>query len=470
MTDNMMDQDEPGAAPIAHTEDDIVDDVTEFIDMKDAVEVQVDDDAPMEDEEDNNIEEKVGEDNGIENAVPDMSTIQLKSHTDSVYAVASFIENGQLSILSGGGDDKAFMYKISGANGERSTAMTPLSHPHTDTVSSVAYNLQYVGSDPKKTPRLAAVGSYDGSIIIYDADTGTQKLKLEGPSDVEWMDFHPKGGTVLLTGSGDGTLWMFHVPLNRCMQVFVGHEQAVTAGCFSPDGKWALSASSDGTLRIWAPKTGLNKHVFRLGDAGLTCMAKGGGNDGMLVIAGGEDGQAHVCHIGSKKVVASLRHYDLPTNTDTTDEDEEMEYPMSVEAVGFSPSQPNWCATGGVDGKLKIWDLTRDGQCRQVCAPTNAEIVDSITRISWHPTLPFVFAATINGSVRVWDARNGTLVHTLTSGATADQINDMDIQFLPDGTAVIVAASDDNAVRVFEVNVNALAKAPPTAADTAMQS
>merc|ERR1711976_443964 len=59
-------------------------------------------------------------------------------------------------------------------------------------------------------------------------------------------------------------------------------------------------------------------------------------------------------------------------NTDTTDEDEEMEYPMSVEAVGFSPSQPNWCATGGVDGKLKIWDLTRDGQCRQVCAPADA--------------------------------------------------------------------------------------------------
>ena len=114
-----------------------------------------------------------------------MSTIQLKSHTDSVYAVASFIENGQLSILSGGGDDKAFMYKISDANGESSTAMTPLSHAHADTVSSVAYNLQHVGSDPKKTPRLAAVGSYDGSIIIYDADNGTEKLKLDGPSDVE---------------------------------------------------------------------------------------------------------------------------------------------------------------------------------------------------------------------------------------------------------------------------------------------
>lgn len=282
------------------------------------------------------------------------------------------------------------------------------------------------------------------------------------------MSFHPKGGTVLLTGSGDGTLWMFHIPLNRCLQVFVGHEQAVTAGCFSPDGKWALSASSDGTLRIWAPKTGLNKHVFRLGEAGLTCMANNGGSDGMLVIAGSEDGQAHVCHIGSKKVVASLRHYEAPTN-ENVDEEDEMEYPMSVEAVGFSPSQPNWCATGGVDGKLKIWDLARDGQMRQVCTPSDTESTDSITRISWHPTLPFVFVSTINGTVRVWDARNGTLLHTLTGGSTADQINDMDIQFLSDGSAVIVAAGDDNVVRVFELDVNALTQARP-AADSAMQS
>jgi ribosome assembly protein SQT1 len=305
--------------------------------------------------------------------------------------------------------------------------------------------------------------------VIYDADTGTQKLKLEGPSDVEWMAFHPKGGTVLLTGSGDGTLWMFHVPLNRCMQVFVGHEQAVTAGCFSPDGKWALSASSDGTLRIWAPKTGLNKHVFRLGEAGLTCMAAKGGSDGMMVIAGGEDGQAHVCHIGSKKLVASLRHFDLPAGAENANEEEEMEYPMSVEAVGFSPSQPNWCATGGVDGKLKIWDLAREGQCRQVCAPSDTESTDSITRISWHPTLPFVFAATINGTVRVWDARNGALVRELSGGSKADQINDMDVQFLPDGSAVIVAAGDDNVVRVFELDIKALTETSSTA-DTAMQS
>jgi ribosome assembly protein SQT1 len=446
------------------------DDTAEFIDMNDAVEVQVDDDdVPMDDDDDDGDDLEVEDPAtaaGDTTAVVDMSRFQLSSHTDSVYAVAGYFENGQLSILSGGGDDKAYQYKISAAN---TPETQNLSYQHTDTVSSVAYNIQYVGEDLKKTPKLAAVGSYDGSIIIYDFDTTTQRLKLEGPSDVEWMSFHPKGGSVLLAGSGDGTLWMFHIPLNRCLQVFVGHEQAVTAGDFSPDGKWALSASADGTVRIWAPKTGLNKHVFRLGDAPLTCMATKGGTDGMLVMAGGEDGQAHVCHIVNKKVVATLRHFEPPiavNNNQDDDNDEDAEYPMSVEAVGFSPSQPNWCATGGVDGKLKIWDLSRDGQCRQVCSPPGMSgAPDSITRIRWHPSLPLVFTSSISGTVRLWDARDGRLIHELTGGT--EQINDMDIQFLPGvGSAVILTASDDKKVRVFELDVNALLQASmtPTAA------
>ncbi|KAL3909311.1 MAG: hypothetical protein SGARI_002662, partial [Bacillariaceae sp.] len=450
-----------GAAAVAPNDDAAsiaVDEAPEFIDMADAVEVKVDEeDVPMEEEDDvivdgnaNNVAvADVMQQDTAAPAVPDMSRFQITSHTDSVYTIAAFLENGQLNILSGGGDDKAFQYKINTTTSDGLVAQQ-LPYPHTDTVSSVAFNLEYVNSsDPKKFPRLAAVGSYDGSIIIYDPDTATQRWKLEGPSDVEWLSFHPKGGSVLLAGSGDGTLWMFHVPLNRCLQVFVGHEQAVTAGAFSPDGKWALSASTDGSLRIWAPKTGMNKHVFRLGEAGLTCMATKGGTDGMLVIAGSEDGQAHVCHIGNKKVVASMRHFDPPTNTmnsNNDDEDEEMEYPMSVEAVGFSPSQPNWCATGGVDGKLKIWDLSRNGQCRQVCVPplikgddddngnnnnnSDDAAPDSITRLQWHSTVPLVFTASVSGAIRLWDARNGNLIHTVTGGA--EQINDMDVQFIPE--------------------------------------
>jgi WD40 repeat protein len=435
-------------------EDEGADDTPAFVDMNDVVEIQVDDDAPM--NEDGDDMNEASTDDTTNEPVMDMSKAKVETHTDAVYAIAGFMENDKLSILSGGGDDKAFLHKVSSASSESKN----LSYNHTDTVSCVAFNMAYVSSDLTKTPRLAAVGSYDGAIVIYDPDTAEQKSKLEGPSDVEWLCFHPKGGSVLLAGSGDGTVWMFHIPLNRCLQVFVGHEQAVTSGCFSPDGKWALSASADGTLRIWAPKTGMNKHVFRLGEAGLTCMASNGGSDGMLVLVGSEDGNAHVCHIGTKKVVTVLRHYEAPLQSGA-DEDEEMEYPKSVEAVGFSPSQSSWCATGGVDGRLKIWDLSKGGQCRHTCVPDSEE-ADSITHLRWHPKLPVVFTATISGKVRLWDARNGSLMHTVT-GHT-ETINDIYINCFDNGVTVIVSTGDDKSIRVFEVDVNAILQQASTAA------
>ena len=52
-----------------------------------------------------------------------------------------------------------------------------------------------------------------------------------------------------------------HAPAGR--QVFAGHEGEVSCGVFTTDGTTIVSGSSDGTVRVWAPKKGVCKHVFR---------------------------------------------------------------------------------------------------------------------------------------------------------------------------------------------------------------
>ena len=170
-------------------------------------------------------------------------------------------------------------------------------------------------------------------------------------------------------------------------------------------------------------------------------------NDSKLVLAGAVDGQAHLCHIASKKVVCVLRHYEVPVNLQNRndDDDDEVELPMSVEAVGFCPSNRNWCATAGMDGVLKIWDIT-NGQCRQVCR--NGGDDGGITRLQWHATLPIVFTATTTGVMQIWDARNGESLSTFTG--SNDVINDMQVLFT-EQMAIVLTASDDSKVRVFEV-------------------
>jgi WD40 repeat protein len=316
---------------------------------------------------------------------------------------------------------------------------------------------------------------------------------------------------------------MYHLPTSKCLQVFVGHEShgdggGVTGGSFTPDGKFALTIGMDGTMRLWAPRTGVCKHVFKFhsddgsssyggGDSGgmkgLTCLAVDGGLDGQLAIAGGEDGSAHVVHLQGKKVVAKLCHFDISQGGAGTtgagnnasggggmavdgDNEEEIMMISSVEAVGFAPKNvnPNWVATGGSDGKLKVWDLTFDGgQCRQTCEvkdvlsndnddSTSQNSSGGVTRLKWHPTLPIIIASYSDAAVRLWDARNGTLVHTLTGGGNSsnneNQINDISVEFLNTeqvqggtgtgsaGSLIVVTGNDDGDAKVYNVDVGAV--------------
>eukprot|EP00581_Thalassiosira_minuscula_P007324 CAMPEP_0183704188 /NCGR_PEP_ID=MMETSP0737-20130205/1606_1 /TAXON_ID=385413 /ORGANISM="Thalassiosira miniscula, Strain CCMP1093" /LENGTH=484 /DNA_ID=CAMNT_0025931011 /DNA_START=27 /DNA_END=1481 /DNA_ORIENTATION=- len=480
-------------AAISNEEEDF-NEAPAFIDMNSAVEVDVPDGNPNDDEmmmDDDARDEHPSKTEGASSTtaapIADQSKATFTSHTDAIYAVASHYDASShtLSIASGGGDDRAYLHRITTASQQLTQQTIPLTHPHTDSISCLAFNSSFIAKDVsgKVQQNLLAVGSYDGAIVLYDATDGTLHHVLEGPSDVEWTCFHPKGGTVLLAGSiADGTIWMYHVPSKSCMQVFVGHEGGVTAGAFTPDGKWVVSAGRDGTCRVWAPKTGMSKHVFRLmeqmgggGDEagpGLTCLAVGGGQDGQLAICGGEDGNAYVVHISGKKLVATLPHYEEQPNNNTgasnataaTGGDDDMEEEeegeaRSIEAVGFCPPNipgvAHWCATGGVDGILKIWNMnvTSGGgtaQLRQRCFRDDSDPERppaGITRLSWHASLPLVICAYTDGIVGVWDVRVGKMVGTLSGHA--DMINDMSNVFV-ENTAVVCTGSDDKTVKMFE--------------------
>ena len=482
------------------------DEAPTFIDMNSAVEVDVSGaagggDDEMMDDEDGAMDAKEAsqpQDTSTSQQprpIVDQSKATFTSHTDAIYAIDSHYDptTHTLSIASGGGDDRAYLHQIANNNGTQQTNTIPLSHPHTDSISSVSFNTRYLGNDVSGTiqKNLLAVGSYDGAIVLYDATTGTLEHVLEGPSDVEWTTFHPKGGTVLLAGSiADGTIWMYHVPSKSCLQVFVGHEGGVTGGAFTPDGKWVVSVGQDGTCRVWSPKKGMCKHVFRLMEnaaasggggeegpgAGLTCLAVGGGQDGQLALCGGENGNAYVVHIKGQKLVATLPHFEegAPSQTTTATsnndednmEDDEQVEARSIEAVGFcpptTPGTAHWCATGGVDGTLKIWNMNvasggSAAQLRQRCVRTEADedgqqvpVQAGITHLSWHATLPLVLCSYTDGVVCVWDVRVGKMVGSLSGHE--DMINDMSVSFVGDNStaAVVVTGSDDKMVKMFE--------------------
>ena len=119
---------------------------------------------------------------------------------------------GTILIASGGGDNKVFFTKLSPSSDPESVEVP---HVFTDTVSTVEF---------ASNGSLLAVGCYDGTILVYKTSpTLSLVTKLDGPTDVEFVRFHPSN-TVLLAGSStNGTVWMYCIDTQRVLQVFVGN-------------------------------------------------------------------------------------------------------------------------------------------------------------------------------------------------------------------------------------------------------
>jgi WD40 repeat protein len=85
-------------------------------------------------------------------------------------------------------------------------------------------------------------------------------------SQVECVAAAPDGSWVV---SGDflGAAWVHDVKGLRAMRSLVGHTKQICAAAASPDGTRAATASTDGTVRIWDPRSGkcqfiLEHHVY----------------------------------------------------------------------------------------------------------------------------------------------------------------------------------------------------------------
>jgi len=298
---------------------------------------------------------------------------------------------------------------------------------HTDTVCSVGFSADGA---------LLATGGLDGTVRVWDAASGTPRRTLDGPGDgLEWVAWHPRGH-VLLAGSDDFCAWMWNADTGATMGVLAGHAGAVRCGGWTADGKAAITGGGegDGSLRAWDPKTGactttLAGHGFHEG--AVICLAVSGHADTpTVVLTGGEDGTARLSNVaGSGRVVATL---DPAAHTD------------SVEAVAFGPPSLPLLATGGMDGKLILWD---SGSLAPRCVCEHGP--DGVTCLAFAPLstgAPLVATGGLDGLVRAWDARTGECIRAFTGHAEGVQA----VVWSPDG-GLLLSGSDDGTAKVWEL-------------------
>jgi len=405
----------------------------QYIDPNDVyIEVADDGDHPM-DEDDEGMAEGVFDENGPqpddEIVWEDNSVQHFPTHNGSVFAIATH-PSAPLA-ASGGEDDLGYIWDYT--TGDEVVKLTG----HSDSVTCTAFSAD---------GEMIATGGMDGKVRIWRRvgkdswKTWEFLTELQGPDEVMWLRWHPKG-PVLLAGSNDTTVWLWQLPSGNTMQVFAGHTGPVQCGEFTPDGKRILTADAEGTLIFWDPRNPAPVFKLTAEDARFnveSITSIGVNPASTLAVVGGATGSVRVVSLSKGEVVGALGGHGA--------ED-------SVEAVAFieltgaaagsaaaAPSSGGIVATGGTDGKVCIWDLST---MRLRATLQHEDAVTCLLRLP-PPKAHLLVSASADKTLRTWDARTGTLIrenkghHGPVLGAALSS----------DG-AVVVSAGDDGVCLVF---------------------
>ncbi|XP_076941049.1 uncharacterized protein LOC143610452 [Bidens hawaiensis] len=115
---------------------------------------------------------------------------------------------------------------------------------------NLAHDGEVVGVACDSTNSLMISAGYNGDIKVWSFKRREMKSKLEVGCNVVKIIYNRSNG-LLATVTDDLIIRIFDIVALKLVRKFEGHTDRITDICFSEDGKWLMSSSMDGTLRIW---------------------------------------------------------------------------------------------------------------------------------------------------------------------------------------------------------------------------
>ncbi|KAH7338731.1 WD40-repeat-containing domain protein, partial [Rhizoctonia solani] len=329
---------------------------------------------------------------------------------------------------------------------------------HTSPINSVAFSPN--GSH-------IASGSYDHTVRIWDSYSGTSVSEpFNGHTGgVESVAFSPDGRRIV-SGSHDHTVIVWDTLSGAILLgPLKGHTDLVMSAMFSPDGRLIASGSFDHTIRLWDANTGepaaqpfVNSNLGR--QVGCECYVPSGTSHRQWH----GDTAVTVCDAVSGTVVAG------PLRGHTSVIRAVMFTPDGTRAVSGSEialsvygtckpriARPNSnqarslvgaFASFSSGGTLQVWDTLSGEVILRPSENHTAAELSAVNTVAFSPQGSHIAASGSDFTILVWDLRTGTTAPQPLKGHNKPV---RCIVFSPDGSH-LCSGSDDKAIIVWDIN------------------
>jgi WD40 repeat protein len=246
--------------------------------------------------------------------------------------------------------------------------------------------------------------------------------------EVTTASFSP-GGQRLVSASQDGTMRVWDVATGKALAEM--KHNLVSSVSFGPGGLRLVSASGDGTVRVWDAATGKIltglRHKKRVSFASFS-------PDGRRVLSVSEDGTARVWNAETGRTLALMQH------------------DQTVFAASFSPDGRR-VVSGFGDGTVLVWAVSPSSPLTETKSPSQERSVLFGTDDQR------VIRANDSGSFRVWDILTGQILNELAQEGHSEPLqhpmDPLSASFIPDDR-LVAAASNDSTVRMWDIHWLAL--------------
>ena len=261
-------------------------------------------------------------------------------------------------------------------------------------------------------PALRRAAGYESLTNAYHAQDWVQVIQLArqvgsvSPEMVDWV----------------ADAWR---ALTVAEKILPGHTDVVNAVAVTSDGRYALSGSADGTLRVWDLHTGTYLRAFdadTVADHSAVVWTVAVTPDSRYAFSGSEDNILRLWDVATGKCVRRFAGHTAGVN-----------------AVAVTPDGSH-VLSGSADTMLKLWNLAGD------CLQTFAGHTFVVQAVAVTPDGRYAISGSNDKTVRLWDIATGKCLRIFTDHDSAVGA----VAVTPDGYAAL-SGSDDNTMRLWNL-------------------